>query len=65
MGIIEQLRTRAELLTLDQFAKILSCHRQTLYKRCAKSVTPHLHFGRRIKCNPFAVFDFLEKRSIG
>lgn len=63
--LIPRLRAMKNLLPLNDVAEMIGVHRLTLHGWVRKGTIPHFRLAGRIKFEPQAVADWLEKRHVG
>jgi excisionase family DNA binding protein len=62
--LIEELRSRRELLTVNELSALLGTHQMTLYKWIKKGTVPFLRVGSGIRFCPRTIAQWLTQRSV-
>ena len=64
MSIIDQLRSRTSLLTVEETAEILNIHKLTAYRWIDNGKIPSIRVGTAVRVDPAALADHLEANTI-
>jgi excisionase family DNA binding protein len=62
--LIEELRNRRELLTVNELSALLSAHKMSIYKWVRQGRIPHLRVGSGLRFDPRALAQWLERRTV-
>jgi excisionase family DNA binding protein len=62
--LVEELRARKGLLTVNELAELLSAHPMTLYKWVKRGTIPFLRVGSGVRFDPRAISLWLQRRSV-
>jgi excisionase family DNA binding protein len=63
LTIAEQLKSSKGLLSVQQVAEALAAHPQTVYSWAQEGKLPYFRIGGRIKFDPTAIADWLNRRA--
>ena len=64
MSVVNQLRSRTSLLTVEGAAAVLSIHKLTAYRWINDGKIPSIRVGTAVRIDPSALADHLEKNTI-
>jgi excisionase family DNA binding protein len=65
MTMIERLEKTSGMLDGSQVAEMLTIHPVTIRKWVAAGKIPHVRIGGRVKFDPGALAEWLDKRTLG